>query len=1026
MKTRRITLSVLILVGLLSGMAVPVARAQTPSPITFHVESSVNIDGSLADSIGTISFEGSWFVGNGHESNGLAVSLLNQCTGTDCYKQDVYYRFETSYSWYTWWYSEATWDHTDLRVSLQSNYGHFTAHPFHTQDYTSETSAPCGVIYTGAGGPCENLIEGHINGSEILQSDGIGSIFFNMNGYNALAGWDMMADYKLTFSTSPIVEDVPECSGQYNIGGAIGSYTIPATDSVGVSMARILGASAPAIGKWFVVQISGAWKENGAGPDLRSAGIKLNGTWYPLGTDPSAECTSLATSVDTYYLQMSGSAISTLIRVYDTDANFGTNTGSITISFSTVAVRTRYASGCELQFQDGTFIEQKTVDAAWPYGWPMAGPVTTAWNPTPGGEMRYYVLETIGGPANLGSGGTTYDADLALRASADDKAPSTWYDIATAPFVTCVVSTDMLGHVKVYFAMDAKLLGGVIEKYFYSFRVQDAGSYSDNSGSLTYRLSQATYLQMSTPGATPGVAGCDRYTHSATPTASLVLQGTAWTGTAVTGLVTGTRYAVEVVDGPWKDNGADKYTVEISDDNGSTWTNLKDFANLLCAASADGDRITIYITAAKGQTWKLRVDDTDGNWGNNSESIGVDIYASATEPVSFPTCEDDYTFSSVNLGGKTRLVPGNAEAGAALQVNAGYTYAIEITNNSKWYESSGAGSYMVDISDDGGQTWVHLEDYPSLCVLQVGDGDRYRVLFNAVAGNAVEGATTGYRLRVRDGDGNFLTNTGWIVYDLYTAKDTTVTPGAGDTGDPSPEWVVACNEAYARPDGWITWYGIVPVPRVGEWIDYLRSAITFYFAWCPQHTEALKSMSDVYLDKEPLASILGVRDFVKNIQVSLESYRVVGGDMMDAGMVSQEPALFSDSNNIGGSGGADYTAPSSNGPWDLFLVESFNPSTSIWYGGELDMASSLGSSDLTVMDTYQGLCTNKFLPLFGIGSDPFCSLMAMMRYSSIVTMLLLGIDLFVVIWWFFRYVPGYLKRFWNLITGNKSIVRKVV
>jgi hypothetical protein len=108
------------------------------------------------------------------------------------------------------------------------------------------------------------------------------------------------------------------------------------------------------------------------------------------------------------------------------------------------------------------------------------------------------------------------------------------------------------------------------------------------------------------------------------------------------------------------------------------------------------------------------------------------------------------------------------------------------------------------------------------------------------------------------------------------------------------------------------------------------------------------------------------------------------------------------------------------------MVGFVDPTKNIWFGGQIDMAASLGTTDLSAMDEYQGLCTDKFYPLFGIGSDPFCSFMGMMRYSRIVTWLLLGVDFFAAVLWFLRYMPAWLKRFWNLITGNKSTVQKVI
>jgi hypothetical protein len=208
-------------------------------------------------------------------------------------------------------------------------------------------------------------------------------------------------------------------------------------------------------------------------------------------------------------------------------------------------------------------------------------------------------------------------------------------------------------------------------------------------------------------------------------------------------------------------------------------------------------------------------------------------------------------------------------------------------------------------------------------------------------------------------------------------------------------------------------------------LDYLRSSIAFYFAWCPQHTEALKSIGQIYMDREPMASIDTLMTFVKSIQTLLQGYQTTGGE--EASAPSQEPALFSDTGNIGLTEGGDtLKAPSAALPWDLFMVGSYDSTASVWYGGQLDMAASLGSTDLSSMETYKVLCNGKFYPLLGIGTDPFCNLMAVMRRSLITTWILLAMDFFVLVWFALRYLPGFLRRLWALITGNKQLVGKVI
>jgi hypothetical protein len=1009
MKIGRIVFSVMILLGLLAGMAVPVARAQTPGPITFHVAASINLETIPADALGTIVIEGFYFDNKENDHfHPLYVILQNICEGTDCTAQNIYYKIELAIDW-----SSAPWPQNGpspvYRIGAIPEGG--------IEAITPITGDPCGY---GSADSCTYEYSGMIPAEEISTDPEYIHEGFQLD-------WDVhrdnMINYKITFSTSAIPEPSEDCSGQYNIGGTLGTFTLDAKNSTGVNMQQVPGLNDPAPGSWYVVQVSGAWQNNGAGPDLRSVGMKVGvgGYWFPLGVNPLVGCAD--SEHDTYYLQMSTTA-AVYLRVYDTDGNFASNTGALTVTVKSVAAYSRYPSGCELQYEVGNLLEQKLVEANWVNGYPLENEHPERWNTNPRGgagiaePKRYYMLETTGGPANLGTGGYTWDADLGLRDSVTDMVPSLWYEIQTAPFVECVVQTDAVGHVRVFFAMDEQTDLYEWTKFFYAFRVRDTASYADNSGALGYRLYQASFMQTTTPGDVPTADGCLQYNHDVTASGSITIQGNNLYGTPLPALTSNAMYALEVVDGPWMDASTEKYSVQLSDDNGATWTDLPSYPNLLCAASADGNHVIIYLYAAAGKHFKVRADDGDSNWSNNSLSIGMDIYPAQSSIDQFPSCEDNYTLTPVNLGTEARKVPGNLAAGKAFPTVTGTIYSIEITGDSKWYEAgTGPGSCLVDISDDGGATWEEMDTYGDKCSEVVGDDGRVRLFFTATSNN--------YKLRVRDGDADFLSNTGYVLFNLASAVDTANPPTPGN-GTPPPEWVVACNESYSRPDGYISWFGIIPVPRVAEWLDYLRSSITFYFAWCPQHTTALQSIGQVYMDREPMASIQDLMEFIKSIQTLLKSYQAAGGSSQP-GLESQEPALFSDTQYIGEAGGsASYNVPASTGPWDLFMIGNFDPSTSVWFGGQVDLASGFETTDLSVMDAYDGLCNEKFYPLFGVGTDPYCKLMSMMRYAKIVTYLLLGIDLFISVWYLLVYLPHYLRRFWDIINGNRRIVSKII
>ena len=1026
MKPGRIFISLFVLLGLLAGIPAPGVHA-APT-ITFSEYGTPYNMVVPDDSEDTIEIMGGFTTS---QSGYGAFMLENLCEGEGCKVQDIYYKVELSISWFSN-YGEAhpTWDVAPRAHVIMGSPG---------TGMLDMVSEACGGPY-GNNGSCNLTWEGKIDAADINLTPGQAQETFLLAWNAYYGGLTITNTHKITFSTSPILNDETNCSGQYALGPLLGVLTIYSNQSTGTNMKVVLGQKYPAPGSWYVVRINeGHWHNNGTAPELTDIGIKVGsgGTWFPIGTNPALGCSD--PDNDTYYLQMIATDQATYLGVYDTDDDYLSNIGTLQVYIYGVAAYNRFLDGCELRYDTGEFIEQKQVDASWSNGWPLQRPWYLPWNVNASGgsealQKRYYMLETFGGPANIG-GAYTFRGDLGLRAGEADFIPDNWYETITAPFVECVILTDLVGHVKVYFALDEQIDPTTFIKYFYAFRVHDTGAYLGNSGNLSYKLYATSNMQVTDPGDPPEVDGCAKYSHGATPTQEIVIQGSDSSGENITGLTSGTIYGFVSVDGPWKDDGFNRYSLEISDDNGNTWIDLEDYPNLLCASSPDGNLVTIYVYATYGKVWAVRANDADSNFLNNTQSMGMEIYVASTGIDDFSDCEDAYFLNMVNLTMEARTIPGESAAGKTLMnITSGQKYAIEITDKNKWYEAgAGTGSYLVDISDDGGTTWEALEDYGTLCNLRIGDGDRIKTIFTATSNN--------YKLRVRDGDDNFLSNTGKIIFTLYSAQPASIIPGGpGDTGAPPAEWIIACNEAFSRPDGFISWSSLsftagtlgsigisLPIPRVGEWLEYIRNSIMYYFAWCPEHTDALKSMGDVYMDKEPMATIQAVVDFVKSIRTVIAGYQATGGEAEAAGAVSQEPDLFSDIAYIGqASGGDHYKGSTGAGPWDIFTVGNVDPETSVWFGGELDLAAGLGSTDLSSMDGYQVLCTDRFYPLFGIGADPYCSLMALMRYSSIATWMLLGIDLLLVIWWFFKYMPGYLKRLWNVITGNKSTIKRII
>jgi hypothetical protein len=1070
-------IGIVTIAGGLIGISIPIVQAQTETPgsIVFHVLPN-HIDGSNlqvipADAPDQIIIMGTLVksnVGIGPTGSELVrARIKNDCgdttpgagtptptptptpaatpTGTPspsaCQTSDLYYSISLTITWENTYYVYPTGvccNYSDKNLATWNIYKIGGSENITSSPETER----CGAPYQKSGS-CSREKTGTISAGDI-QDTGIGDYVWDEEIRIDVAA-DYPADvltmnYVIILSTTPIRSD---CAGQYNIGSILGTVVVNGNDSVGVDLKAALGPNYPEPGQWYVIHISsGYWQNNGAGPQLKELGLKVasGSVWLPLTANPSVGCRDVGN--DTFYVQMLTSD-PYMLRVYDTDGNWA-NTGSLTVTISGVAAYNPYSSGCELQYKIGALIEQKTVVANFNNGWPLE--VTkSGWLPFAVGgggipkPQRYYMLETIGGPAHLGTGVNdilTWDADMALREDEEDKIPSSWYEIQSAPFIKCVSRTDIVGHVKVFFAMDEQTALYEFTKFYYAFRVRDTGTYADNYGSLGYRLYEATFQQTTLPGEVPDPNGCVAFAHDATLTGSVVVSGNNADGVALPTMTPPNMYNLEVTGGPWTDNGTDKYSIEISDDGGTTWKDLEDYTNLLCAASADGLHTEIYFYHAAGKSWKVRVNDGDANYGNNALSVTVNIYPGHGYSF-FPTCQNDYTSTKIPMGEDARKIPGNDSVGKELlNIQSGKVYEVEITGDAKWYEAgAGAGSYDVDISDDGGLTWGDLEKYPHLvCVQTIGNNDRYIMFFTA------QGSS--YKLRVRDGDGNFLTNTGGVYFNLYSSFQSANPPPGPSIITAPPEWVVACNERYQRPNSFFAIQPIfttntiigplslnLPIPRVGEWIDYLRSAIVYYFAWCPQHTDALASAGTAYMDKEPWATINDLIGLVKSVQSSLIAYQGTGGT---SEVDSQEPALFNDTAFIGtpapGGGGFDGPiSPPSTGPWDLFIQGNNDPSHNVLFGGTLDLGAAAHGSDLTVvMASYKSTCITRYTPLWGISTDSYCSILSVLRYEKIIAYVLFAVDVILVLWFVAKYLPNWVKRLWALITGNKSAVGKVI
>jgi hypothetical protein len=201
---------------------------------------------------------------------------------------------------------------------------------------------------------------------------------------------------------------------------------------------------------------------------------------------------------------------------------------------------------------------------------------------------------------------------------------------------------------------------------------------------------------------------------------------------------------------------------------------------------------------------------------------------------------------------------------------------------------------------------------------------------------------------------------------------------------------------------------------------YAKWSITYYLAWCPEHTEALRSSADIYLTREPFATLMTVRNFFQDIYTTISSYQTaIGGEGEAAGVESQEPDFFADINS-GVVGGETNNVQLNANPFNLL---NENTSESIWFGGQIDLTQHF-TEDTVAQTAFTNFCTAKFGGILGIITSPFCSIMGLLRTTKIATRILFVIDILAIVL-FVKWGIGWVKRMYNEITGSKSAVKSL-
>jgi len=555
------------------------------------------------------------------------------------------------------------------------------------------------------------------------------------------------------------------------------------------------------------------------------------------------------------------------LRVTDGDANWGNNSGApITYSIYQAVMVNRYMDPCESLYDLGSTLGTGTVEAIQEGGVDMPELIDAANKPVDVGANetgRSFVVDITKGPwvdnpaiGELTPPVSSYAADLAFRQTMPNTSPPWDYANPGTASYRCVAQLDEY-HYRVYLPSQSASTQDESPTYSFKFRVHDQDTpsqYYDNNGQLGWTSYQANYYGDVIPDDGPtDPNACDAYTLPDTPGGQATVQANVSTGALFPFVPSaGTVMAIQTSGGPWTDNGGpSKYDIQISDDNGSTWTPLWKYAGARCANVTETNYMTVYMEALSYRTYKFRVNDGNNNFSDNTGDISISVYAMTgagdgdgiLPPPPWTTCADNYLMAPITGTGLTpavqksvttvfsllsavgsvnnwmmpglidwnflvggnwgsfltfwteavREIPGNSSTGMGIVpiVQPGKLYALQ-TIGGPYYEIANPGSmdkkYAVQISTDNGSTWSDLPAWEGAsCVMQK---NQYTlVVFTA-------DPSWDMRLRTVDSGGevySWLDNSGKMNFVMYTVTQTVINPPPPPGGDGTGTIEALCN-----------------------------------------------------------------------------------------------------------------------------------------------------------------------------------------------------------------------------------------
>jgi hypothetical protein len=587
----------------------------------------------------------------------------------------------------------------------------------------------------------------------------------------------------------------------------------------------------------------------------------------------------------------------------DKDANLGNNSGTLTADIHTAGY-TAPISDCGSKYTIGTFIESPVVDARAENGISYPQAVTGL---TIG---QTYYLSQEGTPYQL-NGSDSYDFLVKWPGLLDPwEDPEDWAD--------CV--TDLTDETRgFYFTAAAES---------FKIRALSSGfpaSHDNNSGTLKFNL------HGSIDDTVPPGEDCADYWDIGRVIWRGDIDADYTPGEAIDYSVfePGEEYIIAVAPLAYTDPDGTGKTGEIrraAPGTGSvSYEDMATWPGALCYHQINGyDHV--YIKAAELSDYEVRATDPGGG---NSGTFKYIVYEADRVKDTVLGCElEDYNVDSWTLVKIDEIINANNNGMSPPMVLAnafnddngdGARYKIETGYIDG--QVTGPPVWDLEISDNGGSSWVFLQDWAD-CYVDLGTPEGRFYFTEPVDGGP-------FFLRVHDVLGLYAPNVGGVEYDLYieagfSQDEDDVYDDWEDIYD-YDNWAAGCLLNCNRP-GWL---------ELGKMVDYVRCRFQQFISWCPRHARKIQEMQDLFYDTEPIGTIMDFVGLGRAIQAEMQGYDwgyVEGGgaDSLEDWTV-QTPINY-------------IIEPGEGGGGDIPLV---NVEGSIWGGGEIDLAGGLGGASFS-------------------------------------------------------------------------------